>query len=111
MIHPQVAITSRDERILSGVFYLLSNCLSIAAVAPALVQHYGRQILAEVLPRLKGVYPKKMMRDVAVTLQRMMMQDREGLPQIAMDILRQVSCYAGVVESPVPAASSCIRSS
>jgi len=88
--HPQVAITSRDERILNGVFYLLNNCLSIAAVAPTLVQHYGRQILAEVLPRIKGVYPKTMLRDVSVTLQRMMMQDREGMSQIAMDILSQV---------------------
>jgi hypothetical protein len=58
------------------------------------VQLYGRQILAELLPRVKGVYPKKVMRDVAPLLQKMFAQDMEGVPSIALSILQQVRSSA-----------------
>jgi hypothetical protein len=54
------------------------------------VQHYGPQILAEVLPRIKGVYPKRIMRDVAQLLQKMIAQDMEGVPHLILSILHQV---------------------
>jgi hypothetical protein len=92
LIHSQVAITSRNERILDGAFHFLNTCISLAAVAPTLVQHYGRQILTEVLPRIKGVYPKKSLRDVAPLLQKIFMRDMDGMPSIVLDILRQVCC-------------------
>ncbi len=60
------------------------------SVAPTLVQHYGRHILAEVLPRIKGVYPKRIMRDVAPLLQKIFAQDMEGMPSVALSILQQV---------------------
>jgi hypothetical protein len=90
----QVSITSRNERILDGAFHFLSTCLQQPSVAPTLVQLYGRQILAELLPRIKGVYPKKVMRDVAPLLQKMFAQDMEGVPSIALSILHQVRSSA-----------------
>jgi hypothetical protein len=85
-----VALTSRDDRILEGAFHFLQTCLSQPAVAPTLVQHYGRQILTEVLPRIKGVYPKKSLRSLAPVMQKIFMRDMDGMPGVVMDVLRQV---------------------
>jgi hypothetical protein len=91
LIHAcQVALASRDERILEGAFHFLQTCLSQPAVAPTLVQHFGRQILTEVLPRIKGVYPKKSLRLLAPVMQRIFMRDMDGMPAVVMDVLRQV---------------------
>ena len=90
LFYVQVSITSSNERILDGVFHFLGTCLSQPSVAPTLVQHFGRQILAEVLPRIKGVYPKRIMRDVAPLLQRMFAQDMEGVPNMVLSILYEV---------------------
>jgi hypothetical protein len=80
------------------VFYFINTCLAIRSVAATFAQHYGRQVLTEVLPRIKGVYPKKMMRQLAPVMQRLFAQDMEGIPSIALDILLQVrraaaACY------------------
>ena len=93
----QVSITSRNERILDAAFHFLNTCLGQPAVAPSLVQHYGRQVLTEVLPRFKGVYPKKCLKDIAPVLQKIFMQDMDGMPSIVMDILRLVRCCSAAL--------------
>ena len=80
------------------MFYFINVCLAMPSVAPTFAQHYGRQVLTEVLPRIKGVYPKKMMRQLAPVMQRLFAQDVDGIPTIALDILLQVlrvaaACY------------------
>jgi hypothetical protein len=86
----QLALTSSNPRILDGVSNFLKTCLANPQVAPALLQQYGRQILNVVLPRLQGVYPKNMLRELGSFMQRLFCPDIDGMSDIAMDILRQV---------------------
>ncbi len=97
LICGQVSITSRNDRILDAAFHFLNTCLGLPAVAPALVQHYGRQVLTEVLPRFKGVYPKKNLKDISPVLQKIFMQDMDDMLSIVMDIFRQVRCRSCAV--------------
>ena len=66
-------------------------------MAPNLVQLYGRQILVEVLTRIGRLYPKAVLRDVALVLHKITAQDTNGIPHILMDILDQVRCRAALV--------------
>ena len=74
------------------MFYFINACLTIPSIAPTFVQHYGRQVLTEVIPRIKGVYPKKMMRQLASVIQKLFARDMEGMPNVVMDLLLQVRC-------------------
>ncbi len=74
------------------MFFFINSCLASESIAPTFVQHYGRQVLTEVIPRIKGVYPKKMMRQLAPVIQKLFARDMEGMPNVVMDVLMQVRC-------------------
>ena len=74
------------------MFFFINSCLASQSIAPTFVQHYGRQVLTEVIPRIKGVYPKKMMRQLALVIQKLFARDMEGMPNVVMDLLLQVRC-------------------
>ncbi len=74
------------------MFFFINTCLTNPSTAPTFVQHYGRQVLTEVIPRIKGVYPKKMMRLLAPVIQKLFALDMEGMPNVVMDVLLQVRC-------------------
>ena len=76
------------------MFYFINACLTIPSIAPTFVKHYGRQVLTEVIPRIKGVYPKNMMRKLAPVIQKLFARDMEGMPNVVMDLLLQVHCRA-----------------
>jgi hypothetical protein len=90
LIRDQVSIASRNERILDASYPFLNCCLSLPTVALSIVQRYGHHMLTELLPRIKGAYPQKFLRDIAVVLQKIFVQDTDSMPIVAMDILCQV---------------------